>query len=126
MQLRHHIYLLFFLVIVFVAPLQAGTNVSGSYAGGGTQVKIKLSVGAPPPAAFIVLQQLPSGVKLVSASPAPAGANGKQIKWLFKHPRSGGASISMKLSKPVAVNQLQGEIRFQHPKNGKMFTQRIR
>jgi len=126
MKLRHQLFILLFLLVVFVPSLQAGTNVSGRYAGGGTNVKIKLSVSAPPPAAFIVLQQLPSGVQLISANPAPAGASGQQIKWLFKHPRSGGASISMQLSKPVAVNQLRGEVRFQHPKNGKMFSQRIR
>jgi hypothetical protein len=125
MQRRRYIFILLFLFVVFVPPLYAGTNVSGRYAGGGTQVTINLSVTAPPPAAFIVLQQLPSGVQLVSASPAPAGANGQQIKWLFKHPRAGGAGIRMQLSKPVAINQLQGEIRFQHPQNGKMFTQRI-
>ena len=126
MKVQHRIFLLLFLFVVFVPSLHAGTNVSGRYAGGGTNVTINLSVSAPPPAAFIVLQQLPSGVKLVNASPAPSGASGQQIKWLFKHPRSGGASINMQLSKPVAVKQLRGEIRFQHPKNGKMFSQRIK
>ncbi len=125
MKVQQSIFLLLFLFVCFVPSLHAGSNVSGRYAGGGTNVSINLSVGSPPPAAFIVLQQLPSGVQLVSASPAPAGASGQQVKWLFKHPRSGGANISMRLSKPVAINQLRGEVRFQHPQNGKMFTQRI-
>lgn len=122
----HYTFLLLFLFVVSVPTLHAETTVSGSYAGGGTKININLSVGSPPPAAFIVLQRLPSGVHLVHARPAPAGANGQQIKWLFKHPRSGGASISMQLSQPVPVNALQGEIRFQHKKNGQMFSQRIR
>ncbi len=126
MQLRHHIFLFLFLFVVFVPSLHAETSVSGRYAGGGTHVKIKLSVAASPPAAFIVFQYLPAGVQLVHASPASAGSNGQQVKWLFKHPRSGGATISMQFSSPVAVNQLQGEIRFQHPKNGQMFTERIK
>jgi hypothetical protein len=126
MKIQYRIFLFLFLFPAFVPPLYAGTNVSGHYAGGGTNVTINLSVSSPPPAAFIVLQQLPAGVQLINASPAPAGANGQQIKWLFKHPRAGGAGISMQLSKPVTTNQLRGEIRFQHPKNGKMFSQRIK
>ncbi len=123
---RHYTFLLLFLFVISIPSLHAETSVSGSYGGGGTKVNINLSVGSPPPAAFIVLQRLPSGVQLVNASPAPAGANSQQIKWLFKHPRSGGTSIRMQLSQPVAVEALQGEIRFQHPKNGQMFSQRIR
>lgn len=127
MQIQRRSFLLLLLCVFFALPLHAETNVSGHYDGGqGNQVTIQLSVAAPPPAAFIVLQQLPAGVQLVNASPAPSGFNGRQVKWLFKHPHTGGTTISMQLSKPVAVNQLQGEIRFRHPKNGDMFKKRIK
>lgn len=126
-MLRQRVILIFLLLfVVFVPSLRAESSVSGRYGGGGTQVQITLSVGAPPPAAFIVLQQLPAGVQLVNASPPPSGANGQQVKWLFKRPQSGGAVITMQFSRPVAVRKLRGEISFRHPQNGKMSTARIR
>lgn len=126
MHIQRRSFLFAFLCLLFALPLHAETNVSGRYGGQGTQVTIQLSVAAPPPMAFIVLQQLPAGVQLVHASPAPSGMNDQQIKWLFKHPHPGGATISMQLSKPVAVHQLRGEIRFRHPKSGNMFTKPIK
>lgn len=127
MQIQRRSFLFVLLCVFFALPLHAETNVSGHYAGGqGNQVTIQLSVAAPPPAAFIVLQQLPAGVQLVNASPAPSGFNSQQVKWLFKHPHPGGTTISMQLSRPVAVNQLRGEIRFRHPKDGKMFMKQIK
>jgi len=127
MHIQRRSFLFFLLCVLFALPLHAETNVSGRYAGGqGTRVTIQLSVAAPPPAAFIVLQHLPDGVQLINASPAPSGFNGQQVKWLFKHPHPGGATISMQLSRPVAVNQLLGEIRFSDPKSGDMFMTRIK
>ena len=124
-QRRSFLFLL--LCVLCALPVHAETNISGHYSGGqGTQVTIQLSVAAPPPAAFIVLQQLPAGVQLVNASPAPSGLNNQQVKWLFKHPSSGNETISMQLSRPVAVKELRGEIRFRHPKSGNMFTRQIK
>lgn len=127
MQIQHRSFLFLLLFVFFALPLYAETNVSGHYSGGqGNQVTIQLYVAAPPPAAFIVLQQLPAGVQLVNATPAPSGFNGRLVKWLFKHPHTGSTTISMHLSKQVVANQLRGEIRFRHPKNGNMFKKQIK
>lgn len=126
MLITRLLYPFLFLGLLLALPAHAETNVTGRFGDGkGDQVTVQLNVSAPPPAAFIVLLGLPSGVRLVEASPNPSGFNGQQVKWLFKHPGPGGASISMKLSKAVTKDQLQGQIRFSHPKTGKMFTRRI-
>lgn len=126
MQIPRLSYPFALLCMLLALPLYAETNVSGQYRGGeGSLVTLQLTVAPPPPAAFIVLQRLPAGVELVTASPAPSGRSGQQIKWLFKHPRPGSTTVTMRLSKAVALHRLQGEIRFRHPKSGNMFTKRI-
>lgn len=125
MKVYRHLCMILFLLLFFVPSVHADTNVSGKYGGGGSKVTIKLSVASPPPAAFIVLQQLPTGVQLVGASPQPAGVSGQQVKWFIKHPNAGGSSISMQLSQSVSTKQLRGQIRFKHPRTGKMLTGRI-
>ena len=126
-MLQPRFLLLTVLFLSVLIPGQAWSNVTGRYAGGnGNQFAVQLNIGSPPPAAFIVMLSLPRGVKLVQASPAPSGRSGEQLKWLFKHPRPGAASIAVRLSQPVPVNQLRGEVRYQHPQNGKMFSNPIR
>lgn len=109
---------------IFPQLLHAQADVSGSYQSAGTDVRIQIRVSNPAPMAFIVLQYLPKGVKLLSASPGPSGKGG-QVKWLFKHPRPGVTTISMKLSKPVQKQQLRGEIRFRQAKGSAMITRNI-
>ncbi|PIE66447.1 MAG: hypothetical protein CSA26_00825 [Desulfobacterales bacterium] len=109
---------------LFPQLVHAGGDVSGSYQSAGTDVRIQIQVSNPAPMAFIVLQHLPKGVKLVSASPKPLG-KGKQVKWLFKHARPGVTTISMKLSKPVEKQQLKGEIRFRQAKGSAMISKSI-
>jgi hypothetical protein len=97
----------------------AGTEVSGHYTSkSGSTATVQIAVQAPPPAAFIVLQHLPAGVQLISASPSPSSyrAGSSQAKWLFKHPGPGTSTIHLQLSKPVA-NALSGEIQYR-PANG--------
>lgn len=122
---------LFFLLLVtgMVWPqhLHAKNSVTGRYQGAGSdQVTIQLVVSDPAPMAFIVLQRLPKGVRLLSASPNPSGGTkGATVKWLFKHARPGNHTVVMRLSMPVAPGQLQGEIRFRHPDSGAMITTKI-
>ncbi len=124
---------IFFLVFIgfLLTPLvpYAKTDVSGSYKhGGGDHITIQIKVSAPPPMAFIVLQHLPKGVKLLSADPRPSGSGkgASSVKWLFKHARPGKHKLKMQLSKPVDPKQLRGEIRFRHPQSGAMITRKIR
>lgn len=107
----------------------AQADVSGYYqTGGGQDVTIHITVGQSPPMAFIVIQQLPKGVSVLSASPQPSGfkRGGSQVKWLFKHAQPGKMTLSLQLSKPVARNRLQGEIRYRHPGSGAMMSKKIK
>lgn len=111
-----------------VGTLQAETNVVGRYlAGGGSDVRMLLTIQAPPPAAFIVLQQIPPGVKMTAATPAPSGfqQDGATVKWLFKRPRPGTMIVSMQLSRQVPESQLKGEISYRHPRNGELINRKI-
>lgn len=128
-MIRRIFFLVFIGVLLTPLVLHAQTDVSGSYQyGGGEHVTIKIKVSKPPPMAFIVLQHLPKGVKLVSADPRPSGSGkgASSVKWLFKHARPGMHILKMRFSKPVDPRQLSGEIRFRHPKSDAMITRKIR
>lgn len=128
-MIRRIIFLFFIGFLLTPLVLHAKTDVSGSYQhGGGGHVTIIIKVSEPPPMAFIVLQHLPQGVKLLAANPRPSGSgNGSSsVKWLFKHARPGKHTLEMQLSKSVDPKQLRGEIRFRHPQSGAMITRKIR
>ena len=128
-MIRRILFLVFIGSLLTPLVLHAKTDVSGSYQhGGGNNVIIKIKVSEPPPMAFIVLQHLPKGVRLLSADPRPSGSGkgASSIKWLFKHARSGKHILKMHLSKSVDTKQLRGEIRFRHPQSGAMITRKIR
>ncbi|NOQ46917.1 MAG: hypothetical protein GQ559_09645 [Desulfobulbaceae bacterium] len=120
---------LFIVLLFFIIPALAAADVVGRYVGGrGNNVQVRLTVSKPPPAAFIVLQHLPAGVRIEAADPKPSGFDpaSSTVKWLFKHPRPGSVAITMRLSRPVSGNMLTGEIRFRHPGSGKMVSRTIR
>ena len=116
------------LALIFGGMAAAESGVVGRYlAGGGSDVQMLLTIQKPAPAAFIVLQQIPRGVKMTSASPAPSGfvQDGATVKWLVKRPRPGSLILSMQLSRQVAEEQLQGEISYRHPENGSLVVRKI-
>jgi len=120
-------------VAVFLCGLigaaQAETDVSGRYQiGDGGNVRVLLTIQAPPPAAFIVLQTVPQGAKVVAASPAPSGfqQDANTVKWFFKRPAPGTTMLSMQFSRPVPTHLLTGEIRYRHPANGSFVIHKIR
>ena len=120
------------LALIFGGMAAAESGVVGRYlAGGGSDVQMLLTIQKPAPAAFIVLQQIPPGVKMTSASPAPSLASrsafsaGSTVKWLVKRPRPGSLILSMQLSRQVAEEQLQGEISYRHPENGSLVVRKI-
>ena len=122
------VWLIMLICLGLTPPAMAETGVAGRYlAGGGSDVQILLTIQDPPPAAFIVQQQIPAGVRMTAAEPAPAGLQqeGGVIKWLFKHPQPGSVILTLQLSKQVVENQLAGEISYRHPRSGTLVTQKI-
>lgn len=121
---------LLLVLTVLLAPAIAWTEggVAGRYlAGGGSDVRILLTITKPAPKAFIVLQQVPEGVRVLSASPAPAGEQQgpAAVKWLFKRPAPGSMILTLQLSHQAPESRLVGEISFRHPKSGGLVTRAI-
>ena len=122
-----------FLAQILLALILGGTaaaesGVVGRYlAGGGSDVQMLLTIEKPAPAAVIVLQQIPPGVRMTSASPAPSGfvGDGATVKWLIKRPRPGSLLFSMQLSRQVAEDRLQGEISYRQPRTGALVVREI-
>lgn len=116
-------------LLFFAETVYAETNVVGRYlAGGGGDVQMLLTIQAPPPAAFIILQHIPPGVRVTAASPTPSGLQqegGGAVKWFFKRPRPGTLMLSIQLSPQVPESRLVGEIRYRHPRNGTLVIRKI-
>lgn len=126
--MRRRIVQLLFSLLLAAGTASAETSVTGRYlAGGGSDVRILLTIQAPPPKAFIVLQKIPPGVTMTAASPAPSGfqQDGTTVKWLFKRPRPGSILLSMQLSRQVPEHQLEGEISYRHPGSGSLVVRTI-
>ncbi len=100
--------------------------VSGSYQFKGNHVLIHVMTDPPAPRAFIVMQSLPPGVKIVSAHPRPQNFMPNGAKWLFSNMEPGKIVIDMQLSRPVPPKLLKGEIRFRKPGNNAMISSPIR
>lgn len=96
-------------------PLAANAEdlVSGHYInGGGREIKIELVIGSPAPPLVIVSQKIPKGVKVLSAIPElKKYAPDKGIaKWLLNKVEPGKMIITMQLDRPVAKDEISGEI----------------
>ncbi|PIE57764.1 MAG: hypothetical protein CSA33_06875 [Desulfobulbus propionicus] len=104
----------------------ANAGVSAKYVDRGDVVQICIHVSSPAPPAFIVMQKHARGVHLIAANPLPVNGLGKPAaKWLFRRPASGNHTIVLRFSKPIAPNQVKGEIRYRHPGNQAMITKNI-
>lgn len=122
------ILILFFSLFSNTKTARAGEIVSGRYlSAAGSLITIRVRVAAPAPAAFIVLQYLPAGVRVAAADPKPAGIDSRTsaLKWLFRNPAPGSYSLAIRLSRPVRPKAVRGEIRFRHPVSGKMIRKNI-
>lgn len=118
---------LFILLVLTFAPLPvAAANISGRYLDrGSNEIHLQLTVKPPAPAAFIVIQKIPRGTRLISSSPPPSNGAGPIIKWLFKRPRPGSYLVRMQFSDPISVHQIEGTISYRHPGNGSPVLTRI-
>lgn len=122
-----HFPLIFLFVLSLAASARA--DVRAAYLqGGGNTVTIRVEVTKPAPAATIVLQRFPAGVRLLSADPSPADVEPTTgtARWFFKRIRPGRNTISMHLSRPVSPKELSGIIRYHEPGTGKMVRVTIR
>jgi len=93
----------------------------------GDEISVELNIKSPAPASVIIMQQLPPGIMIVSASPAPRKSNPAkgEAKWLLKGPQPGSLKISMHLDRPVRAGQVTGEIRYKDPTTDGMITMPI-
>ena len=98
-------------------PFDSGAAelVSGRYLDiGGNEVRVELTVGSPAPASIILIQQLPKGVKVNASMPELkmySPAKGK-AKWLLSKVIVGKKTVSVTLDRPVAKEEISGEIRY--------------
>lgn len=114
--------------LLSAAPAMAESGVSARYAqSSGNQLAIEIITGSNPPASIILIQNLPPGVSIISASPAPGNYNGgqSQVKWLLRNPASGASKITMKLDRKVAASEISAQIRFKPAQGGQMTTQPV-
>jgi hypothetical protein len=93
----------------------------------GKTIQLELSIGRPAPSTVIVIQNLPSGARIVGASPPVKRFDPQsgEAKWLLKGVRSGELLVQMELSRPIRARELRGQIRYKHPATGAMVAERI-
>ncbi|OQX05776.1 MAG: hypothetical protein BWK76_27030 [Desulfobulbaceae bacterium A2] len=87
---------------------------------GPRELRIRVVVERPTPSALIVMQHLPPGAELIAADPPPAGFDPRHalVRWFFRQPRPGTMVLTIKLSQPMPLEGLPGDIRFRHPAGG--------
>lgn len=82
----------------------------------GTKITWSITIPNPPPAAVIVIQTIPPGTAILSASPAYSSYDKKSgtAKWLLSGVRSGTVVMAMELSQPIRKKgEIHGKIIFQ-------------
>lgn len=124
-------YLLFIFLLIFMTPLasQGAELVSCRYLeSSGNKILLEMSIGTPPPASLIIIQNIPTGVDIISSSPQIKKFNKKQgeAKWLLKDVGAGNMTLTLTLSSPIGPGQISGEIRYKNPVNGSMIQMPIR
>ena len=119
-------FILVLILSMLFWPLVSGADelVTGLYKDiGGSEVRVELTVGNPPPASIILVQNLPKGVKVTASSPELkkfSPAKGK-AKWLLSKVKPGKLVVSVSLERPIDKGEISGEIRYRG-RAGKMIT----
>ncbi|MDA3832713.1 MAG: hypothetical protein PF495_04895 [Spirochaetales bacterium] len=82
----------------------------------GTNITWSITIPDPPPAAVIVIQTIPPGTEIISASPAYSSYDKRTgtAKWLLSGVHPGRVVMQMKLSQPIRKKgEIHGKIIFQ-------------
>lgn len=126
---KYHLPLLigicFLLAELIPATLLAAPDVTARYVqSGGTRLVIEINAGANPPASAILVQHLPSGVRILTSQPEAEqyNANRNSAKWLLRNLRAGVSTVSITLDRAVSGGDISAEIRFKSAQSGKMAT----
>jgi hypothetical protein len=117
------LFLALLLLLSLPFPLRAGnTLVSGQYLrGAGQDIQLRITVASPAPTTLIVMQNLPAGTVIDSASPAfnQYNVGTGEVKWLLTRISPGSYTLSLRLSQPVSGG-ISGEIRYKDPASGRL------
>lgn len=97
-------------------------------AAAGQEIRLQLEIGSPSPASIIVIQHLPAGLDIESATPPLQKFTAKQgeAKWLLKKPQPGVLAVVMRLNRPVQGGEVSGEVRYMSPATGAMVVMPVR
>ena len=102
-------------MLLYPVAAHATGPVSGHYIKGeGQDIKLALQISAPAPLLVIVVQHLPEGVEVVTATPKLKKYNPDRgvAKWLLRKAVPGEMLISLHLDRPVKLGEINGEIRY--------------
>ncbi|MEN8140798.1 MAG: hypothetical protein ABFR97_06185 [Thermodesulfobacteriota bacterium] len=82
----------------------------------GTSISWQIHIPAPPPAAVIVLQNIPPATVIKKSSPPHSGYDGASgtVKWLLTAVEPGVVKMTMELDRPIRrKGEISGKIIFQ-------------
>lgn len=131
-QPRQHCLFFLALLLLFAQPKQlfAGDAlISGRYLSAASQdIQLQITVASPAPTTLIVIQNLPGGTVIDTASPSfnQYDAGKGEVKWLLTHVGPGGYSVGLHLARPLVPGGISGEIRYKDPRTGRMITLSVR
>ncbi|MGV1099104.1 hypothetical protein ACUUL3_06780 [Thiovibrio sp. JS02] len=88
----------------------------------GTEIRLQIAVSSPPPTTLIIIQNIPEGRIIASASPGYNKYNEKrgEAKWLLKGVAPGSFVLAIRLDQPIGAGEINGEIRYKNPVTGQM------
>ena len=107
----------------YPATAGAAGDVDGRYLDvAGRHVSLEFTIRDRAITSVIVIQHLPRGTTIVSATPSPRKVNaGRGIaKWFIVPGKSGKTTVTFELSAPVSRNDLGAELVYRNPVTGKM------
>ena len=123
--------LLLISVLILLAPpaLWAGELVNCKYVtADGNNIRLEITVKAPPPASIIFVQRLPKGVGIKNSSPRFMKFNKKrgEAKWLLKQPKPGTLSVNMTLDNSIKAGSISGEVRYKDTQSGRTVNLKVK